>query len=180
MDVILVLLLVAAWGVFVLPSLAGARRAKSPAVRQTASAPVEADTVAASDSEAPAKAEVEAGAEPESLEQIESDESESPGQAEREKPVNRETTPQTARRATESASSREQVLARRRLALIVLAVLAIATLAAAIITGSWPILAASLVIDVLLAAYIAVLLQIKQNKATAPPPRPDEEDVRVF
>lgn len=65
--------------------------------------------------------------------------------------------------------------------MIALAVLAIASLAAAIITGSWPILAVSLVIDVLLAAYIAMLLQIKQAKATGPPSRQRSEgDVRVF
>ena len=78
---------------------------------------------------------------------------------------------------------RERVLARRRYALVTLAFLAIATLAGAIITGSWPILAASLVVDVLLAVYIAVLLQIKQRKQVehAPPAasRPGGEDVQV-
>lgn len=124
MEIILVLLLVAAWAVFVVPSFAEIKR---------------------------------------------------------EKPVNREPTPQSPRRAPAAASaSREQVLARRRMALIALAVLAIGTLAVAIVTGSWPILAVSLVVDVLLAGYIAMLLQIKQNRATAPPPPSGGEDVRVF
>ena len=65
-----------------------------------------------------------------------------------------------------SANARDRVLARRRLALIALVLAPIATLAAAIMTGSWPILAASLVFDVLLAGYVAILLQIKQGKST--------------
>ena len=75
------------------------------------------------------------------------------------------------------AEHREQVLGRRRMALIALGVAVIGTLAAAILTGSWPILALSLVVDVMLAAYVAILLQIKQHKGSAPPDghdRPDE------
>lgn len=83
-----------------------------------------------------------------------------------------------------AAEHRAQVLARRRTALIVLGVAVVGTLAAAIITGSWPILAVSLVVDVALAAYVAILLQIKQNKGPAPqgydPVAGDDEgDVRV-
>lgn len=78
-----------------------------------------------------------------------------------------------ARRVTEH---REQVLGRRRVALIALGVAVIGTLAAAIFTGSWPILAVSLVVDVMLAAYVAVLLQIKQHKGSAPPGGQDQPD----
>ena len=66
--------------------------------------------------------------------------------------------------------TRDRVLARRRTALIVLGVAVVGTLAAAIITGSWPILAISLIVDVALAAYVAILLQIKQRKARRPLP----------
>ena len=60
---------------------------------------------------------------------------------------------------------REQVLARRRTALILLMAAAVATLAFAIIRGSWVLLGLTLVVDVALAVYIAVLLQIKQRQA---------------
>ena len=70
------------------------------------------------------------------------------------------------RRATEH---REQVLGRRRMALIALGVAVVGTLVIAIITGSWPILAVSLVVDVMLAAYVAILLQIKQHKGQVHP-----------
>ena len=76
--------------------------------------------------------------------------------------------------AQQAGGHRERVLARRRIALIVLGVAVIGTLAGAIITGSWPILAVSLVVDVALAAYVAVLLQIKQGKA--PSYTPDEQE----
>jgi len=74
--------------------------------------------------------------------------------------------------ARRAAEHREQVLSRRRMALIALGVAVVGTLAIAIITGSWPILAVSLVVDVMLAAYVAVLLQIKQGKGHAPPAGP--------
>jgi hypothetical protein len=98
-------------------------------------------------------------------------------QSRREKPVSTRPpasgrpTRESFRPPTPADAHRERVLARRRYALVTLAFLAIATLAGAIITGSWPILAASLVVDVLLATYIAVLLQIKQRKQVehAPP-----------
>lgn len=79
--------------------------------------------------------------------------------------------------ARRAAEHREQVLGRRRMALIALGVAVIGTLAAAIFTGSWPILAVSLVVDVMLATYVAILLQIKQQKGSAPPgghSQPDE------
>lgn len=76
---------------------------------------------------------------------------------------------------------REQVLGRRRMALIALGVAVIGTLAAAIFTGSWPILAVSLVVDVMLATYVAILLQIKQRKGSGPPGGHDQPhgDVRA-
>jgi hypothetical protein len=67
------------------------------------------------------------------------------------------------------------VLARRKMALIVLAVAVVGTLGAAIVTGSWPILVLSLVVDVLLAVYIAILLQVKQSKVGGPPPAPGSD-----
>ena len=63
-----------------------------------------------------------------------------------------------------AAQHRARVLARRKYALISLAGLAVGTLVIAILTGSWPILALSLVVDVALAAYVAILLQVKQRK----------------
>jgi len=72
--------------------------------------------------------------------------------------------------AQPTGGHRDRVLARRRTALVVLGVAVIGTLAGAIITGSWPILAVSLVVDVALAAYVALLLQIKQRKGPSYPP----------
>jgi len=60
---------------------------------------------------------------------------------------------------------RRQVLARRRLALIALMLLAIGTLVGAVLTGSYVLLAITLACDVMLAVYIAVLLQIKRHQA---------------
>jgi uncharacterized membrane protein len=60
---------------------------------------------------------------------------------------------------------RRQVLARRRLALIALVLLAIGTLVGAVLTGSYVLLAITLACDVMLAVYIAVLLQIKRHQA---------------
>lgn len=75
-----------------------------------------------------------------------------------------------------AAEHRARVLARRRNALVILGVAVVGTLAAAIITGSWPILVISLIADVALAAYVAVLLQIKQAKAPAMPGGFDDPD----
>jgi len=79
-------------------------------------------------------------------------------------------------------SARNQVLARRRFALIGLVLGVLATLIAALLTGSVMILIINLVIDVVLAGYIAMLLQIKQSQAI-PQYRGrsagDEEEVRV-
>ncbi len=75
----------------------------------------------------------------------------------------------------EMQGRREQVLARRRIALMVLGLAVVGTLAVAIITGSWPILAVSLIVDVALAAYVAILLQIKQSKGGPHPPGGHED-----
>lgn len=75
---------------------------------------------------------------------------------------------------------RERVLARRRMALIILIVLVPITLVAAIMTGSILILVVNLVADVLIAVYVAMLLLIKQSQGDRPPGsgRP-AEDVRA-
>ena len=82
--------------------------------------------------------------------------------ARRETPVDRTT--QTG--GTEAALHRQRVLTRRKMALIALAGLAVGLLVAAVLTGSWALLIATLVVDVMLATYIAILLQIKQRKAS--------------
>lgn len=64
----------------------------------------------------------------------------------------------------QSDASRQAVLARRRSALIALGFGAVLTLVAAIVTGSVVLLVLTLVFDVLLALYVAVLLQVKQRK----------------
>ena len=57
---------------------------------------------------------------------------------------------------------RDSVLARRRLALIVLVAAVPITLAAAIVTGSTMFLIINLAVDLLVAGYVGMLLQIKQ------------------
>lgn len=82
-----------------------------------------------------------------------------------------------------AASPRDQVLARRRYALIALAVGVVLTLVMAIITGSVMILIVNIVVGVVLAGYIAMLLNIKQTQQRRPAPRPgkrDEDDMRVM
>jgi uncharacterized membrane protein YfcA len=64
-----------------------------------------------------------------------------------------------------SALQRERVLARRRTALVLLMIAAVGTLVAAVVTGSLAWLGITLFVDVALAVYIAVLLQIKQHQA---------------
>ena len=77
-------------------------------------------------------------------------------------------------------SPRERVLARRRLALVLLGILVPVTLGIALYTGSVAFLIVTLVVDLILAGYIAMLLSIKQSQGR---PRwtldPDEDDVRV-
>ncbi|MEX2323036.1 MAG: hypothetical protein WEA29_04620 [Acidimicrobiia bacterium] len=61
-------------------------------------------------------------------------------------------------------SAREGVLARRRMALLGLGAAVPVTLILAIITGSVPLLIANVLIGVALAAYVAMLLSIKQSQ----------------
>jgi hypothetical protein len=81
------------------------------------------------------------------------------------------------------AEIRARVLARRRMALIALVVAVVATLAGAVLTGSTVLLVATLIADVALAGYIAMLLTIKQRRRHQPSSRfyysDDAEDVRV-
>jgi uncharacterized protein YacL len=80
-------------------------------------------------------------------------------------------------------SPRSQVLARRRYALIGLGAAVLVTLLLALFTGSVAILILNLIVDVILAGYIAMLLQIKQGKSTPQyrprSPRDDDEEIRV-
>jgi len=81
------------------------------------------------------------------------------------------------------SGERDRVLARRRLALIGLGAAVPVTLGAAIITGSIMFLVISLVFDLLIGGYIAVLLQIKQAQdgrgGVAARPQPARQDVRL-
>lgn len=98
--------------------------------------------------------------------------------------VTQQRRPPARRPAPRGGSARDRVLARRRMALIALVVAVPATLALALFTGSVPILILNLVVDVILAGYIAMLLQIKQGQQTpmprmSMPSREEDEDVRV-
>lgn len=67
------------------------------------------------------------------------------------------------------------------MAFITLGVLALATLIAALVTGSRILLIANLVVDVSVGGYIAVLLQIKQQQGTSRWwETADDEDMRVL
>ncbi|NQV07595.1 hypothetical protein HQ535_13690 [bacterium] len=87
----------------------------------------------------------------------------------REKPVTttRDRVPQAG--GIEAAAHRHQILSRRRTAFMVLGGLALITLVAAIITGSFALLMVNVAVDLALAGYIAVLLQVKQKQAIARP-----------
>jgi hypothetical protein len=79
-------------------------------------------------------------------------------------------------------SARDGVLARRRMALLGLGAAVPVTLILAIITGSVPLLIVNILVGVALAAYVAMLLSIKQSQQQpAPKRRPtvDEDDMRV-
>ncbi len=67
----------------------------------------------------------------------------------------------------ETVANRERVRARRRRVLVMLAVAALATLAAAIWSGSWTVLTINLIVDASLAAYIGLLLQVKEQARRA-------------
>mgnify|MGYP001578023006 FL=1 len=78
-------------------------------------------------------------------------------------------------------TTRQQVLARRRMALIGLSLAVPLTLAVALYTGSTALLFLNLFVDVILAGFIAMLLQIKQGQQTARPKwtLDPEDEVRV-
>jgi hypothetical protein len=101
----------------------------------------------------------------------------------RESQVNSTTRPEPGRApATRggSADVRQKVLARRRYALIALGLGAVVSLIGAIVTGSFPLLIVTLLFDVALAAYVAILLQIKQRKQVyAPDAAYRDEDTPV-
>ena len=80
-----------------------------------------------------------------------------------------------------AAAARAQILARRKATLIGLVLLVIGTLAGAILTGSTVLLVATLVADVALAGYVAILLTIKQHQQSAIGVRPAQrsDEVRV-
>ena len=66
---------------------------------------------------------------------------------------------------SEAKASRSRSKARQRQILVGLGIAAMATLGVALYTGSWAWLSMSLIFDALLAAYIALLLQVKQQTA---------------
>jgi len=76
----------------------------------------------------------------------------------RDKAVNRQTGVVDPILSTPYDVHRRQVLSRRRLALV-------GTLVGAVLTGSFWLLALTLILDVMLAVYVAVLLSIKQRQA---------------
>jgi small-conductance mechanosensitive channel len=88
--------------------------------------------------------------------------------------VNRQPAPAGSLGPLPADMRRRQVLARRRLALVILMVLAIGTLVGAVITGRYLLLALTLAIDVMLAVYIAVLLQIKRHQTETRFPAPPD------
>ena len=85
----------------------------------------------------------------------------------RDKAVDRQTAVVDPTLATPGDLRRRQVLSRRRLALVGLMLLAVGTLVGAVLTGSYWLLALTLILDVMLAVYVAVLLSIKQRQAAA-------------
>jgi hypothetical protein len=97
----------------------------------------------------------------------------------RESQVNSTTRPEPERAPIArgaSADARGKVLARRRYALIALGLGAVVSLIGAIVTGSFPLLIVALLFDVALAAYVAILLQIKQRKQVYVPDAAYRED----
>lgn len=76
---------------------------------------------------------------------------------------------------------RDQVLARRRAALLALGLLVVVSLTAALITGSRLLLVFNLVVDLVIGGYVALLLHIKQDQQSAARwrTRESDEDIRV-
>lgn len=81
-------------------------------------------------------------------------------------------------------TARQQVLARRRMALIGLTLAVPVTLVLALMTRSTTILYLNLFFDVVLAGYIAMLLQIKQSQHSVGGRErwldPQDEEVRIL
>lgn len=73
------------------------------------------------------------------------------------------------RTTSPGAGARDQVLARRRFALLGLLVAVVITLVLALVTGSTLFLIVTIVVDVVLAGYVAMLLQIKQDQQARAP-----------
>jgi type II secretory pathway pseudopilin PulG len=88
----------------------------------------------------------------------------------RETPVDRRTGAAASMTGHAADLHRQRVLARRRMALAILIVLALGTLVGAVLTGSFPLLIVTLLVDVGLAGYVAMLLMVKQNHTRAPHP----------
>jgi hypothetical protein len=84
-------------------------------------------------------------------------------------------------RARGPVTHKDQVLARRRLALIGLGTLVPVTLVAALVTGSRLLLIINVIVDLVVGGYVAMLLQIKQTQQMAPRwgGGGDDEDIRV-
>ena len=78
-------------------------------------------------------------------------------------------------------TARQQVLTRRRMTLIGLSLAVPITLGLALFTGSKMLLFVNLIFDVILAGFIAMLLQIKQSQQVARPKwtLDPEDEVRV-
>ena len=78
-------------------------------------------------------------------------------------------------------TARQQVLSRRRMTLIGLSLAVPITLVLALVTGSKMLLFVNLIFDVILAGFIAMLLQIKQSQQVARPKwtLDPEDEVRV-
>jgi len=79
-------------------------------------------------------------------------------------------------------TARQQVLARRRMALVALVLAVPLTLGAALYTGSTVLLIVNLFVDVVLAGFIAMLLSIKQTQQVSRPKwtLDPEDEVRVI
>ena len=79
-------------------------------------------------------------------------------------------------------TARQQVLARRRMALVGLVLAVPLTLGAALYTGSTVLLIVNLFVDVVLAGFIAMLLSIKQTQQVSRPKwtLDPEDEVRVI
>ncbi|MBT8197871.1 MAG: hypothetical protein HKN01_00875 [Acidimicrobiia bacterium] len=75
--------------------------------------------------------------------------------------------------------ARRQTLARRRRMLLLLGTLAVVTLVTAIVTSSWLWLVVTLAVDAVFAGYVALLLQIKQQRSLAAPVVPIGAPVAV-